>query len=105
MKVVRRGSRRFVVVTLLLCRTGWDKAATRFPILARLHTPHRRRIRPTRLLPPPADTNERDASADGKDDDDKALSELGAQVRAAVGEADGRRKADPDDGKTEPGNA
>jgi CPA2 family monovalent cation:H+ antiporter-2 len=105
-KVVLRGSRRFVVVTLLLCRTGWDKAATRFPILARLHKPHRRRIRPTRLLPPPvADTNASGDTENGKGGDDKALSELGAQVRAAAGEADGRRKADPDDGKTEPGNA
>ena len=79
-KVVRRGSRRFIVLTLLLSRTFWDRAATRFPFLARLHKPHRRRLRPTRLLPPPTENETPDAAAKERD----TLSALGDQVRAAA---------------------
>lgn len=52
-KVVRRGSRRFAIVTRVLLRTGWDKAARRVPVLAKLHKPHRPAPAATALLAAP----------------------------------------------------
>ena len=40
-QVVRRGSRRFAIVTRIVARQAWNKAATRFPPLARIKKPHR----------------------------------------------------------------
>ena len=52
-KVVQRGSRRFVLMTRVVARSTWDRAATRFPALARIKAPHRRMVDATKLLAPP----------------------------------------------------
>lgn len=86
--LVRRRSRRAVLVVRLLVRTGWDRAATRFPVLARIHAPHRHRLSPTRLLPAPAFSEPPDdpaASSPAAEDGDRdVLARLGDQVRAAA---------------------
>lgn len=84
-KIVRHGSRRFVAMILILSRTGWDRLATRFPALARLHAPHRRRIAPPPLLPPPrpkrgeAATAKNTARHDGETPADDELRDFGAE--------------------------
>jgi len=40
-QVVRRGSRRFAIVTRIVLRSGWGRALRRFPALERIRKPHR----------------------------------------------------------------
>ena len=40
-QVVRRGWRRFAIVTRVVLRSGWARAARRFPALKRIRKPHR----------------------------------------------------------------
>ena len=121
-KVVQRGSRRFVLMTRILLRTGWDRAATRFPALARIKAPHRRGRGQTRLLPPPRQTDTGKESDDAPDTeagqttspapDDKSagaersrkrpkkkdpLTALGDQVRAAVTGGHRKERSESDD--------
>ena len=105
-KVVQRGSRHFIIVTRILLRTTWDRAATRYPALARIKQPHRHKPDPENQLPAPdaaAEINSNGIAADGaepelsanaekKEPPKDALSELGDQVRAA---ANGNRRDKP----------
>lgn len=68
-KVVQHGSRRFVVVTRVLARTTWARAATRFPFLARIKEPHRRMPASTKLLAPPKDAAETETDTGSTDFD------------------------------------
>jgi Kef-type K+ transport system membrane component KefB len=106
-KVVRRGSRRFVFVIRILMRTTWDRLATRFPLLARIKKPHRRSPGAPKLLPGPkmaaestketpatesqaaANRSDSDSAKDAQEDDrtepaDDTLARLGDQVREAA---------------------
>jgi hypothetical protein len=86
-QVVRRGSRRFAIVTQVVTRQAWDKAATRFPRLARIKKPHR-------ATPPPSSdpspsqtpaTSSADTRADvPADAQEQTLTRLGNQVRDAA---------------------
>jgi len=50
-QVVRRGSRRFAIVTRVVLRSGWGRAVNRFPALARIKKPHRPAATETRANP------------------------------------------------------
>jgi hypothetical protein len=112
-QVVRRGSRRFAIVTRIVARQAWNKAATRFPRLARIRKPHRPAPAGTKQLtgPETAPGTPPDAapsSAPGKAPDtaEKApprdtLTRLGDQVREAA-EGDQVRDAAKDDAPPAP---
>ena len=117
-KVVRRGSRRFAIVIRILVRTGWDRAATRVPLLARIHKPRRRAIRATRLLPPPMKKPGRTSGKSAPDVKDRPggteknkqssrdpLTELGDQVRAAAQSSVDKRGSDGNGNKDAPSGA
>ncbi len=113
-KIVRHGSRRMIATILILSRTGWDRLANRFPLLAKLHAPHRRKLAKPALLPPPGETDEAgdpppngpggsgdEFPADDERDPAETFSTLGDQVRAAAKEPG----ADVQDGKPRPADA
>ncbi len=90
-QVVRRGSRRFAIVTQVVTRQAWDKAATRFPRLARINKPHRATPPPSSDPSPsqtPANTpatSSADTRADvPADAQEQTLTRLGKQVRDAA---------------------
>jgi CPA2 family monovalent cation:H+ antiporter-2 len=90
-QVVRRGSRRFAIVTQVVTRQAWDKAATRFPRLARIKKPHRATPPPSSDPSPsqtPANTpatSSADTRADvPADAQEQTLTRLGKQVRDAA---------------------
>ncbi|CAN0567554.1 unnamed protein product, partial [Laminaria digitata] len=101
-QVVRRRSRRLAIAGRIIARSTWNRAATRFPPLARIRKPHRPAPDGTKLLTgpdsPEGDSGPNSTAADSaprkngtptediaKSEADRkdTLTELGKQVRAA----------------------
>ena len=98
-KVVRHGSRRFILMYRILLRTSWDKAVARFPALESIKTPHRRLSRSAESLPASKKETPRPLKpeTEGPEEKKDSLAELGDQVLAAAsGEDDPERKKDED---------
>jgi CPA2 family monovalent cation:H+ antiporter-2 len=89
-KVVRRGSRRFILMSRILLRTSWNKRLARFAALGRINAPRSRLFRAAGLLKevlPPRKLRQKKRHS---------LAEIGDQVRAAASDGD-----DPDQKKNE----